>query len=146
MDRRRRRRHDQLHSTADRFVIPSLTSGDRCGTATINAPVNLRYVGADGSMGDPQADCDVVRYDFSLFPGLGGTPGKGGTTVIAAHVDYHPHYEAVFWNVRNLNQGDEVDYYTADGKKSPTRWTGRNEVAGRSQLTASSPAAPAIRC
>jgi LPXTG-site transpeptidase (sortase) family protein len=73
-------------------------------------------VGGDGAMGIPVADCDVVRENFSAFPGYGGYPGSGGTTVLAGHVDYHPHYEAVFWNLRQVQPATEIDYVNKDGK------------------------------
>ncbi len=96
-----------LQSSNDTFAIPRLG---------ISAPVNVRAVGADGQLGDPAGPYDVVRYDFSaLYPGLGGYPGSGGTTVIAGHVDYHPNLEAIFWTLRNIQPGDEIDYYRGDG-------------------------------
>jgi len=96
------------YSSSDRFVIAS---------QGINAPVNVRDVGPDGQLGDPLGKDDVVRYDFKLFPGMGGYPGSGGTTVVAGHVDYHPNFEAVFWNLRYVKAGDIVDYYRSDGGK-----------------------------
>ena len=95
-----------LYGSSDYFVISSLG---------INAPVNVRNVAEDGRMGDPAGKDDVVRYDFPSFPGLGGYPGAGGTTVIAGHVDYHPHYEAVFWTLRQAAVGTRIDYYRSDG-------------------------------
>jgi LPXTG-site transpeptidase (sortase) family protein len=106
------------YGSSDQLVIPSLNEGDssRCGSVTINASVNVYDVGGDGAMGIPVADCDVVRENFSAFPGYGGYPGSGGTTVLAGHVDYHPHYEAVFWNLRQVQPGTEIDYVNKDGK------------------------------
>src|ERR1700742_717135 len=63
-----------LYGTNDTIVISSLG---------IQAPVNTRNVAADGTMGDPLGKDDVVLYQFPSFPGLGGYPGSGGTTVIA---------------------------------------------------------------
>jgi LPXTG-site transpeptidase (sortase) family protein len=97
-----------IYGSNDRFVIAS---------QGINAPVNVRDVGPDGQLGDPTGKDDVVRYDFKLFPGMGGYPGSGGTTVVAGHVDYHPNFEAVFWNLRYVRPGDLVEYYRGDGKK-----------------------------
>jgi LPXTG-site transpeptidase (sortase) family protein len=67
-------------------------------------------------MGDPDGKDDIVWYDFSNFPGLGGYPGNGGNAVFAGHVDYHPHFLAVFWYLRDARAGDVIDYYTAAGK------------------------------
>ncbi len=106
-----------LYGSNDTLVIQSLG---------INAPVNTRNVAADGTMGDPLGKDDVVRYDFPVFPGLGGYPGNGGTTVIAGHVDYHPNFEAVFWTLRQAAAGTQIDYYRGDGTvvSYQVDWTG----------------------
>jgi sortase (surface protein transpeptidase) len=59
---------------------------------------------------------DVVLYDFSALPGLGGYLGLGGNTVIAGHVDYICCL-AVFAPLRNVQEGDVIEYFTADGTK-----------------------------
>jgi LPXTG-site transpeptidase (sortase) family protein len=94
-----------IYGTADRFVITRLG---------INAPVNVSVVGPDGTMGNPVGGSDVVLYDFSGVPGLGGYPPAGGNTVIAGHVDYIC-CPAVFAQLRNVREGDVIDYYTGDG-------------------------------
>ena len=81
----------------------------------IDAPVHTSTVPKSGQMGDPDGPYDVVWYDFSNFPGLGGYPGKGGNAVLAGHVDYHPNIQAVFWTLRNARAGDVIDYYTNSG-------------------------------
>ena len=106
------------YASGDTLSIPSLKTGDsgRCGTTSISAPVNV-YDMTDSNMGIPIADCDVVRENFgAAFPGYGGYPGNGGTTVLAGHVDYHPNYQAVFWNLRSIQNGAEIDYIRGDGK------------------------------
>jgi LPXTG-site transpeptidase (sortase) family protein len=106
------------YASGDRLFIPSLQTGDsgRCGTTTINAPINVYDVGSDYQMGVPIADCDVVRQNFAAFPGFGGYPGDGGTTVLAGHVDYRPNYQAIFWNLRNIQVNAEIRYQRADGR------------------------------
>src|SRR5262245_52680842 len=71
-------------SGGDRLIIPSLQTGDagRCGGSALNAAVNVYDVGSDLQMGEPIADCDVVRQNFAAFPGVGGYPGDGGTTTL----------------------------------------------------------------
>ncbi len=95
-----------LYGSSDRLVIP------RVG---INAPVNVRDVGPDGAMGNPAGPTDVVRYNFPLAPGLGGYPGNGGNTSLAGHVDYRGYGPAVFWNLRNVAEGDIIEYWRGDG-------------------------------
>ncbi len=90
-----------------RMVIP------RIG---VNAPVNVRVVGSDGVMGKPNGKDDIIWYDFSLFGNMGGFPGvPQSNAILSGHVDYHPHYTAVFWDLRQLVAGDEIDVYLRDG-------------------------------
>ena len=78
---------------------------------------------SNGQLGDPTNDCDVVRYDFKLFPGYGGYPGDGGATVLAGHVDYSLAHEGgtgavigvgQYW--KTMKQGDQIQYQRGDGK------------------------------
>ena len=116
------------YPSGDRLIIPSLQNGDagRCGSATVNATVNVYDVDDDLQMGIPVADCDVVRENFAAFPGVGGYPGDGGTTVLAGHVDYHPNYQAVFWYLRNIQVNAEIRYQRGDGRTVTYRvdWAG----------------------
>ncbi len=96
---------DELVHTNDTLVYKRLN---------INAPVNERKVGYDGVMGVPEGKDDVVLYDFSAYRNIGGTPGHG-TSIIAGHLDYHPNFEAVFWNLAKAQPGDVIDYYGGDG-------------------------------
>ena len=89
-----------------RFKIP------RIG---VDAPVTIRGIGSDGQMGTPNGRFDVVWYDFSAFSGMGGYPGDGGNAVFSGHVDYHPNYEAVFWDLRLVGPGDIVEVGLPNG-------------------------------
>ena len=60
-----------------RMVIP------RIG---VNAPVNVRVLGADGNMGNPNGKDDVIWYDFSAFGGMGGFPGNSATRTRCSRV------------------------------------------------------------
>jgi hypothetical protein len=106
-----------LHQTGDKLIYPALG---------IVAPVNVRKIGPDGAMLNPEGMDDVVRYDFSGFPGMGGYPGNGGTTALAGHLDYRPYYPAVFYNLTKARQGDVIEYRRADGivKKYSVAWVG----------------------
>jgi LPXTG-site transpeptidase (sortase) family protein len=89
-----------------RFRIPSIG---------VDAPVTVRAIGSDGQMGAPNGRFDVVWYDFSTYPGMGGYPGEGGNAVFSGHVDYHPHYEAVFWDLHLVAPGDIIEVGLPDG-------------------------------
>jgi LPXTG-site transpeptidase (sortase) family protein len=99
-----------------RFKIPSIG---------VDAPVTIRSIGSDGKMGVPNGRFDVVWYDFSAFPGMGGYPGDGGNAVFSGHVDYHPHYEAVFWDLHLVGPGDliEVDLPNGTAVRYTVQWT-----------------------
>jgi LPXTG-site transpeptidase (sortase) family protein len=89
----------------------------------INQALAYHKVGLDGVMPDPTTPDEVAYYDFSAWPGLGGAPGKGGNTVISGHVDsgtkackngtVPPPCTAVFWELRNLRIGDEIEMQIA---------------------------------
>jgi LPXTG-site transpeptidase (sortase) family protein len=82
----------------------------------VNAPVYSRTVGENGQMGNPSGAWDVVLYDFSGWPGLGGMPGQpGANAVFAGHVDYIHVGPAVFWSIRDLQPGDQVTVNTPNG-------------------------------
>ena len=95
---------------ADRFVIRKIA---------VDAPFSVKVVGLDGQMPDPNGPDDIAYYDFSAWPGLGGGPGTGGTTVLAGHVDsgrkwckngtVKPPCTAVLWDLKKLVPGDEIE-------------------------------------
>jgi len=94
----------------DRLVIPSIN---------VNAALSMRVVTPSASgatdMPNPNGPNDVVWYDFSAFPGLGGRPGVGGNTVLSGHVDYHDYGPAVFWDLGKLAEGSEIIVQLSDG-------------------------------
>ena len=91
-----------IRGSSDRLVIKRLG---------INAPVNYRLVEPDGVMGNPVSAWDVVWYDFSNLPGLGGYAGGVGNAVYAGHVDYRSVGPAVFWNLKDIAVGDIIEIY-----------------------------------
>ncbi len=48
-------------------------------------------------------------YDFSAVP------GQAGNSVMTGHVDYYNIGPAVFWRLRDLDPGDEVQVHLPDG-------------------------------
>lgn len=92
--------------TGMRMVIPAIG---------VDAPVTMRKMGSDGVMGAPNGRFDVVWYDFSAWPGMGGSPGSSGNAIFSGHVDYHPNYEAVFWDLRQIGAGDIIEVHLPGG-------------------------------
>jgi LPXTG-site transpeptidase (sortase) family protein len=83
-----------------RIVIPD---------AAIDAPIVVKGVDAAGVMIAPDNAYDVAWYDFSAHPGF------GGNAVFAAHVDYVNVGPAVFYNLKDLEQGDIIEVRLEDG-------------------------------
>ncbi len=85
-----------------RLVIPSLH---------IDAPIEDVAMDDDGSMGSPSTADSVAWFE----PGF--RPGDPGNAVIAGHVDWVDR-AAVFWFVKDLSAGDEVDVVYDDGSQT----------------------------
>lgn len=79
----------------------------------VAAPVITMGVDAAGVMEAPNNAYDVAWYDFSARPGF------GGNAVFAAHVDYYNVGPAVFWGLKDLEQGDIIEIHLADGTVIP---------------------------
>jgi LPXTG-site transpeptidase (sortase) family protein len=92
----------------ERLVIPSIN---------VDVPVTSKVVDNDGAMPSPLTPEEVIWYDFSALPGLGGRPGEGGNTILAGHVDYRDYGPGVFWDLRDVKQGDEIRVVLADGSE-----------------------------
>jgi len=75
----------------------------------IDAPVVVRGVDANNVMETPDGPKDVAWYDFT------SPPGSGSNAVFAAHVDYINYGPAVFWHLKDLEQGDPVEVHLEDG-------------------------------
>ena len=86
-----------------RLVIPAVG---------INASVEMVGVRSDGELATPGRDPwdDVGWYD------LGPHPGQHGSAVIDGHLDRPGGYPAVFWHLRDLQVGDDVQVTDAAGK------------------------------
>ena len=122
----------------DRLLIPSIS---------VDAPFTMRVAAADANgsvkMENPEGPEDVVWYDFSAFPGLGGRPGVGGNTVLSGHVDYHNYGPAVFWDLSKLEVGAEIIIHLRDGTeyKYTVQWNRTVEPSSTSwsDIVASTP-------
>jgi LPXTG-site transpeptidase (sortase) family protein len=78
-------------------------------SAKIDAPIVEKGVNEEGVMQAPDNAYDVAWYDFSARPGF------GSNAVFAGHVDYIRVGPAVFWNLKDLEQGDLIRVQLADG-------------------------------
>jgi len=75
----------------------------------VDAPVSVKGLRPDGFMETPNGPQDVAWYSFSA------RPGTSGNAVLSGHLDYHDYGAAVFWRLKELREGDEVEVRLADG-------------------------------
>lgn len=94
----------------------------------IDAPVLIMGVDENGIMEAPDGPDDAAWYDFSAYP------GAGSNAVFSGHVDWYNTGpdggpgEAVFWHLKDLDQGDLIEVRLEDG----TLYT--YQVASREQV------------
>jgi LPXTG-site transpeptidase (sortase) family protein len=92
---------------ATRLVIPEID---------VDAPLDAEAIQADGVMPTPLDPELVAYYDMSAYhPGSEHRVGFGGNAVFAGHVDYIDYGPAVFWDLDELEPGDEVQVLLDDG-------------------------------
>ncbi len=84
------------------LVIPSLN---------ISAAVESVGLDKNGLMDIPSNFVNTAWYN------LGPRPGETGNAVIDGHVDTPAGAPSVFWNIKNMQQGDEIDVVDVSGKK-----------------------------
>lgn len=83
----------------------------------VNAQFVVRAVGPDGAMPRVGNASSVAWYDFSQWPGLGGTPGTDhGNVIVAGDYDDLGVPEAVFYRLSELSAGDVIQINTSDGR------------------------------
>jgi len=81
----------------------------------LDAPIEVLPVD-DGVIRGSSGPEVVSLYDFSsYFPSFGGWPGFGQNAVFGGHVDYINYGPAVFWDLSELEEGDEVEVHLTDG-------------------------------
>jgi len=79
--------------------------------ANINAKfVTVGIIAATNTMDSPKNKDDVAYYDFTP------RPGYNGNTVISGHVDWYTGQTGVFWDMKKLVKGDDIQIVLQDGK------------------------------
>jgi LPXTG-site transpeptidase (sortase) family protein len=130
---------NQAATATPSIVTPSATVAAAPTTPPDNAPLaEFKMHGADDGKGkpfdmtakiivlgvDPKTNVmqspnnkdDVAYYDFTTHPGNGCTaPSKCANTVLSGHVDWFTKETGVFWNLKDLKNGDEIDIKLTDG-------------------------------
>src|SRR5579883_1091142 len=85
-----------------RLVIPKIGVNARF--------VTLGLIAGTNTMDSPKNKDDVGYYDFSP------TPTHGGNTLISGHVDWYTGQTGVFWDLKKLSNGDEIQLVLQDGR------------------------------
>jgi LPXTG-site transpeptidase (sortase) family protein len=90
-----------------RLVIPKIG---------VDAPLEMQTVPVSGVMPMPSGPEVVAWYDMSTYhPGQEYRIGFGGNAILSGHVDYIRYGPAVFWDLGELQPGDEVQVHLGDG-------------------------------
>lgn len=77
--------------------------------AKVDAPTQIKGLNAQNEMENPDGKDNVAWYNFT------GRPGFGSNAVFSGHVDWFTGERGVFWFLRDLKDGDEVDVKLSDG-------------------------------
>ncbi len=96
-----------------RILIPSLG---------INANVQKVGLASNGSMDVAHSYSDVGWYEYGTYP------GAPGNAVIEGHLDTKISPYAVFYNLKLLKPGDEVDVIDTAGRRSVFEVTGDESI------------------
>jgi LPXTG-site transpeptidase (sortase) family protein len=112
---------------------PVAISRIRLPTIGVDAPVVVLGVDPQGVMEAPKGPVEVGWYDFSALP------GEASNVVLAGHLDFAGYGPAVFWRLRNLRLGDQVELYLEDGTAALYR-----VIESKSYRAASAPVAEIV--
>jgi len=90
---------------------PNDSPVSRLRIAKIGVDANIVELGIDdqGYMETPSEPLDVAWYGFSSHPSF------GGNAVFAGHVDSAKIGPAIFWRLRQVTNGDEIEVALSDG-------------------------------
>ncbi len=89
----------------------------------VNAQVVSVALDKDGSMGVTDQSYNVGWYS----PGV--VPGEPGDAVIDGHLDWYDTSRAVFYNLKSVSPGDEIEVQRLDGVTKHFKVTSVNSVS-----------------
>jgi LPXTG-site transpeptidase (sortase) family protein len=89
----------------------------------VNAPVLPVGVDKNNAMAVTNESYDVGWYK------LGPAPGDAGDAVIDGHLDWYDTSHAVFFNLKNVRTGDDIEVQRLDGVSHHFKVTGVQSVA-----------------
>ncbi|MEU9720393.1 class F sortase [Streptomyces sp. NPDC047976] len=89
-------------SVPDRIEIPGIK---------VDAPLDSVGLDAQGVMQEP----DFAKPDDAAWYKDGPTPGETGAAAIVGHMDTPQAPQAVFYNLKTLKKGQEIEVHRTDG-------------------------------
>ena len=89
----------------------------------VNAAVVPVGVDSTGAMAAPTQSADTAWYKF------GPSPGDAGDAVIDGHLDWYDTPRAVFFSLKDLHNGDDIEVQRVDGVSHHFRVTSVTSVA-----------------
>ena len=92
--------------------IDTIAAPDRLMIPKISVDAHIKSVGVDanGDMATPGNPTDVAWYKY------GSHPGMTGSAVINGHLNTKEVPQAVFYNLSQLQSGDEIQVQAVDGQ------------------------------
>lgn len=90
---------------------------------SVDAPVIAVGVDKEGNMAVTNESYDVGWYN------RGPSPGDTGDAVIDGHLDWYDTSQAVFFNLKNIKQGDDIEVQRTDGATHHFKVTSVRSVA-----------------
>jgi sortase (surface protein transpeptidase) len=126
--------NDNLQITSVKSVSAYTPPAPKPKTLPRSEPTRLRIPSVEidtavESLGrQPSGEIETpIRYDIVGWYKYGPTPGELGPAVIVGHVDNWQGV-AVFWRLRDLQPGDEIDVDRADGQTAKFTVTSSQQV------------------
>ncbi len=102
------KRPGKAKATPSRLLIPAIG---------INAAVEDVGIVPNGKWAGDMETPTQSRWEHVGWYDAGPRPGERGSAVIDGHLDDQYGQPAVFWNLRKLHAGDEVQVVMSNGKK-----------------------------
>ncbi|MFD7258567.1 class F sortase [Streptomyces sp. NPDC059874] len=99
------------HAAAAASLAPSVPDHIEIPDIGVDAPLDTVGLDAQGVMREP----DFAKPKDAAWYENGPTPGEPGAAAIVGHMDTPQVAKAVFFDLKKLKKGEEIDVHRADG-------------------------------
>ncbi|MFF3622582.1 class F sortase [Streptomyces sp. NPDC002467] len=103
--------HPVAHTTAASSLPPSVPDRIKIPDIGVDAPLDAVGLDAQGVMREP----DFAKPKDAAWYEEGPTPGEPGAAAVVGHMDTPQVPKAVFFDLKRLKKGEEIDVHRADG-------------------------------